>query len=58
MPTYDELLDALKAVLACETRHDERGHAYLAVPARSVFDLAASISCLVKAAEAERTAQR
>jgi hypothetical protein len=34
---------ALEAVLTCETYHDERGHAFLAVPARSLNDLGAQI---------------
>jgi hypothetical protein len=40
----------LKAVLGCETKHDENGHAYLKVPARSIFDLGAEISGFVKRA--------
>ena len=38
---------ALREVLACETKHDERGHAYLKVPARSLNDLGAQIFILL-----------
>lgn len=37
------LIGLLEAVLECETYHDERGHAFLAVPARSLNGLAATI---------------
>jgi hypothetical protein len=29
----------LEAVIRCEVKHDENGHAYIKVPSRSVFDL-------------------
>lgn len=45
----EQLLLVLDAVLACETRHDERGHAYLAVPARSLHDPAAEMAALREA---------
>jgi len=50
-PVNADLLAALKAVLACETRHDARGHAYLHVPARSLNDLGAEIGAIVANAE-------
>ena len=42
-----DLLAACDAVLACDTHHDEKGHAYLRVPARSLNDLAAQIRAVV-----------
>lgn len=46
-----EMYEALKAVLACATHHDENGHAYLRVPARSVNDLAFAIHVIAAKAE-------
>ncbi len=46
-----QLLWALKAVLACEIRHDENGHAYIHVHARSIFDLPAQIREIIEQAE-------
>ena len=40
---------ALKLVLGCETYHNERGHAFLAVPARSLNDLGAQIQFVLDA---------
>ncbi len=34
----------LAEVRSCETGHDENGHAFLKVPARSIFDLGARIA--------------
>jgi hypothetical protein len=36
--------EALRAVQKCELKHDEKGHAYLYVPARSIYDVAAIVS--------------
>lgn len=46
-----EMLEVLKAVLQCEPRTDENGHAYLCVPARSLNDLGAIIRAVVNKAE-------
>ena len=46
-----KMLLLLKAVLACETHHDEQGHAYLRVPARSLADLGCAIHYAVIEAE-------
>ena len=45
-----DLLAVCKAVLACELRHDENGHAYLHVPARSLNDLGAQIRAAISRA--------
>ena len=42
-----DLLAVCQAVLACDIRHDENGHAYLHVPARSLNDLGAQIRSVV-----------
>ncbi len=47
----EALLAACKAVLECETRHDENGHAYLHVPARSMCDVSMAVFGAVREAE-------
>jgi hypothetical protein len=47
------LFRACKAVLDCDMRTDEKGNAYLKVPARSLNDLGAQIHALVERAEGE-----
>lgn len=42
--TLEQARELLQAVLDCETHHDECGHAYLKVPARSLHDLGAAIA--------------
>lgn len=42
--TVQGLVGLLEAVSKCELCHDENGHAYLKVPARSIFDLGAQIT--------------
>ncbi len=46
-----ELVYALKCVLDSPLKHDERGHAYLHIPARSIVDLPALIRGLINKAE-------
>lgn len=44
-------LEIFESILRCETGHDDNGHAFLKVPARSMFDLGCLIAQLVKSAK-------
>lgn len=48
------LVAALRAVMACPTLHDENGHAYIRVDARSINGTAALVSAALRDADAPR----
>lgn len=47
----ERLIAACEAVLACPTCHDESGHAYLKVDARSIFSTAVAVRDAVEASK-------
>lgn len=42
------LFSLIQRVTECEVRHDENGHAFIKVPARSMFDLGAVLGNVVR----------
>ena len=47
----EDMLTVLEGIKACELKHDENGHAYLKVPARSMYDLGALVTHVVSVAK-------